>query len=271
MRTNAVPYLNLPDDDSEVHDTKPVPSSETLRKSKKQREIVKPVQSEASAKARRPIIKRLMKESNSKKRLKENTRANKKCEIESIDGCTFNDNVNSTEDEHIDGQTDVEILVTTTTTCEFDDGKVNSPVASRKINERIDDVEALDELSYDCVDATLFDGIYEDIYEVILPNTLWGIHRDPNRMFIVFSYFDAATCSTSKLVHVDSGMNTQIFMRGKSVKKWRSGSSLSIEYLTNLVSEVDETRICGKLDANAQCKVVAVESDLCTVCRLIKD
>lgn len=265
-----MPYLNLPHDDSEViPDTKHTAVAETHRKSKKQREIVKPIlHSEVSTKARRPIIKRLMKDSNNKKRMKENAKAIKKCErIENVDGCTFIDN--SAKDHRIDEQMNIEIHVTTS--CEFGDSKVSSPSSCGKINERIEDVESLDELPYECVDAALFDGIYEDIYEVTLPNTLWGIHRDPNRMFIVFSYFDGTTCSTSKLVHVDSAMNIQIFIRGKSVRKWLSGSNLSIEYLTNLVNEVDETRICEKFDSNGQCKVVAVNGNLCTVCRLIKN
>ncbi|XP_037028124.1 uncharacterized protein LOC119068584 [Bradysia coprophila] len=265
---NAVPYLNLPADDSACTDTKHT-ASETLRKSKKQREIVKPIHSEVSTKTRRPIIKRLMKDSSNKKRAKDNTKCSKKQREgrEIIDGCTFLENVNSTQVDHNDEQLNVEIQVTT---CEFEDSKVESPSPCGKINERIGDVETLDELGYDCVDATLFDGIYEDIYEVTLPNTLWGIHRDPSRMYIVFSYFDATTCSTSKLVHVDSAMTTQIYIRGKSVRKWFN-CSLSIEYLTNLVSEVDEYRICDKFDANGQCKVLAAERNLCTVCRLNKD
>lgn len=271
LRPNAVPKLNLPEDDSAVTDTKQHATGEPLRKSKKQREVVNLIRSEVSTKTRRPIIKRLLKETN-KKRAKDNTKNGTNHEKgESIDDCTFLDNVNSTAGEHIDvEQLNVEMHAPK---CDFDDIKVELPYRCEKIDERIGDVETLDELPYGCVDdPTLFDGIYEDIYEVTLPNTLWGVHRDPNRMFIVFSYFDAETCSTSKLVHVDSAMNAQIYVRGKSIKKWLSSSSLSIEYLTSLVSEVDEYRICEKFDPNGRhCKVVAVEGNLCTVCRLIKD
>lgn len=48
-----------------------------------------------------------------------------------------------------------------------------------------------------------FDSLYDDIFEIELPNTLWGLHRDPNRKFIVFSFYDASKMKTTKSLYID--------------------------------------------------------------------
>lgn len=211
-------------------------------------------------KTRRPIIKRLLKDFNPK-RTKENVSAhNGYIEMsENNDAGTLLDDVNSTTDHHIDEHSN---MVIQETAYELQDDTEEPSSYLIKNNQRTDQQS---DLAYDSVDVTLFDGIYEDIYEVTLPNTLWGIHRDPNRTFIVFSYFDEKTCSMSKLIRLDNGMNTHIYLKGKLVNEYLS--NLSIEYLTNLVSQVDEYRICEKFDFHSKCEVVAVERDLCTVCQ----
>lgn len=265
-----MPSFNLPGDDlrdfKRKHD-----GVETQRKSKKQQGIVddvsKAVHPDEAIKTRRPIIKRLLKNFDHK-RTRENVSAhNRYIEIgdnDNIDDDTVLDDVNSTIDDRIDEHSNVVIQETAYEL--QDDTEEPPPPASylTKDNERTD-LQPTNHLTY--VDANLFDGIYEDIYEVTLPNTLWGIHRDPNRAFIVFSYFDGKTCSMSKLIHLDNGINinTHIYIKGKLVNKYVA--NLSIEYLTNLVSQVDEYRICDKFDVHSKCEVVAVERDLCTVCQ----
>lgn len=220
--------------------------------------VILPVE---GTKARRPIIKRLLKDF-SKKRSKENVNVHSRYEevTQTIDEGPLTDDVNSTSDDHIDEQTNVVIQETS---YELQEDSEESASYLMKNSEGA--VDRTEELTYDYVDATLFDGIYEDIYEVTLPNTLWGIHRDPNRTFIVFSYFDEKTCSTSKLIRLDNGMNTHIYVRGKMINKYLA--NLSIEYLTNLVNQVDEYRVCEKFDLNNKCEVVAAEHNLCKVCQ----
>lgn len=263
LRITAVPSYNLPADDFRDYKRKH-DGSETHRKSKKQQEIVtdtpKVILPDEGPK-RRPIIKRLLKDF-SPKRTKENVSDHNRFveTSENVDEVTVLDDVNSTTDDHIDEHIS---MVTQQTAYELQDDTEDPASYLMKNNQRTD---VQPDLTYDCVDVNLFDGIYEDIYEVTLPNTLWGIHRDPNRTFIVFSYFDEKTCSMSKLIHLDNGMNTHIYIKGKLVNEYPM-SNLSIEYLTNLVGQVDEYRICEKFDFHSKCEVVAVERDLCTVCQ----
>lgn len=255
-----MPSYNLPTDDLRDLRRKHE-GTETLRKSKKQHAIVNgvPKVPDEGTKTRRPIIKRLLKDF-SKKRTKENVNVQNDEINETIDEGTLLDDFNSATDDQIDEHSNI---VLQETLYELRDDR-DDPMKS---NERTN-IQTGEQM-YDCVDVTLFDGIYEDIYEVTLPNTLWGIHRDPNRTFIVFSYFDEKTSSTSKLIRLDNGMNAQgwnthIYIRGKVVNKYLS--NLSIEYLTDLVNQVDEYRICEKFDSNSKCGVVAVERNLCTHC-----
>lgn len=215
-------------------------------------------------KTRRPIIKRLLKDFNDKQTKENVTDRSHYNEInENADGSgVLLDEIHSGAEEHVHEHSNIEIQETPYVLQDDEEVEEEASYLIRN-NQRTD--SQTDELNYDCVDAALFDGIYEDIYEVTLPNTLWGIHRDPNRTFIVFSYFDDKTCSTSKIIRLDNGMNTHIYIRGKMVNKYLS--NLSIEYLTNLVSQVDEYRICDKFDFNSKCEVVAVEQNLCTACQ----
>lgn len=251
LLATAVPCFNLPTDDCirlpVKHEV-----NESNKKTKKQHGNVKetlPIETNRSPKTRRPIIKRLARDSNKKRRehndIVRNQNYNETTESVNVD--LFDE---PAADDRIDEDSNVEIQDSTYE--QQDDTVINC--GERTVNLQID--------------TSLFDGMYEDIYEVTLPNTLWGIHRDPNRTFIVFSYFDAKTCAMSKLIHLDSDMNTHIYVRGKLVNK--SLSNLSIEYLTNLVSEVDEYQICERFDLNGECHVVAVEHNLCAACQSIK-
>lgn len=267
LRVQAVPSYNLPADD--LRDLKRKhEASETHRKIKKQHsignDIPKATLPDDGTKTRRPIIKRLLKDF-SKKRTKENASVHNSYNdlSENIDEGTTLDDLNSTSEDHIDEHSNIVIQEAS---YEMPHGVTEEEDEESSYHIRNNDRTDLqtDELTYDCGDAGLFDGIYEDIYEVTLPNTLWGVHRDPNRTFIVFSYFDGKTCSTSKLIHLDSSMNVHIYIRGKMVNKYLC--SLSIEYLTSLVSQVDEYRICENFDVNSRCEVVAVDR-LCTICQ----
>lgn len=264
LLVTAVPSYNLPTEDirdlKRKHD-----GGETNRKSKKQHvignDVAKLMLTDELTRTRRPIIKRLLKDFNDK-RTKENVAVHntqRHSEVnENMDETIVIDEINSTTDDQINEQ--LSISVEEAPYAIQDDDDVEEESSSFQIKG-----EQTEELNYDCVDEHLFDGIYEDIYEVTLPNTLWGIHRDPNRTFIVFSYFDNKTCSTSKLIHLDNSMNTHVYVKGKLVNKYMS--NLSIEYLTNLVSQVDEYRICDKFDFNSKCDVVTVEQNLCPACQ----
>ncbi|KAJ6638481.1 hypothetical protein Bhyg_11216 [Pseudolycoriella hygida] len=252
LRDTAIPFYNLPSA-TYVNDFKRKNDSvDPERRSKKLKDV----------RSRRPIIKRLMKDFNDKQKKENlsenfpNNAGNENLEAGTSDDC-FSTATDSQVDEHLIIEPSFE---------EFHDDLEGSGSHIIETDEKID----LDTDDVECVDANLFDGIYEDIYEVTLPNTLWGVHRDPNRTFIVFSYFDKKTCSTTKLIYLDSDLNANICVKGKIVNAYRSMCNLTIEYLTKIVSQVDEYRICEKFDSNSKCEVVAAECEaICRACNKI--
>ena len=113
-----------------------------------------------------------------------------------------------------------------------------------------------------------FDFIYDDVYEVVLPSTMWGIHRDPDRHFIIFSMFNRSTMSASKVLFISSDLCSKIYIHGQNVVS-ETLSDVTVEILTNMLNELDVYKICVRFHENGQemCAILATEeSDYCTIC-----
>lgn len=87
----------------------------------------------------------------------------------------------------------------------------------------------------------IFDSIYDDVYEIVLPTTLWGIHRDSDRKYITFTKFDVDKMACSKILHVNIDFEIKISIDGV-LKKTTNVDIVSVDVLTHLLNELDETR-----------------------------
>lgn len=86
----------------------------------------------------------------------------------------------------------------------------------------------------------IFDTVYDEIYEVVLPNTLWGIHRDPEeRQFIAFTMFDGNKMSCSIAVKVTDAFELKVYTNGAE-KSTEILKELNIDSLTKLLSQLNE-------------------------------
>lgn len=121
-------------------------------------------------------------------------------------------------------------------------------------------------------DESSFDFMYDDIYEIILPSTMYGIHRDPQRKFIVFSLFDEHTMNTAKCLHLDNMLNAKMYVHSINIMSEKF-TSISVEILTNLLNDLDSYTICkgfnqNQLNSNTRCLVLATnEHPFCTGCQ----
>lgn len=86
----------------------------------------------------------------------------------------------------------------------------------------------------------IFDSVYDDVYEIVLPTTLWGTHRDPDRKYITFTKFDLDKMACSKILHVNNNFETKTLIDGV-LKKTAEMDTVSVEVLTDLLNELDET------------------------------
>lgn len=84
-----------------------------------------------------------------------------------------------------------------------------------------------------------FEIIYDDIYEVVLPSTLWGIHRDPDQKFIAFTQFDPVKMNCSKTVYVSNAFEIYGAINGANVFN-ETIDELSVEYLSKMLGDLDE-------------------------------
>lgn len=86
----------------------------------------------------------------------------------------------------------------------------------------------------------IFDAVYDDIYEVILPNTLWGIHRDPeDRQYIAFTLFDAKQMNCSIAVKITDNFELQTYRNGAQESS-EILNELNVEVLTKLLNQLNE-------------------------------
>ncbi|XP_037936378.1 uncharacterized protein LOC119670261 [Teleopsis dalmanni] len=86
-----------------------------------------------------------------------------------------------------------------------------------------------------------YQSFFDDIYEVELPNTLWGIHRCPERSIIIFSYMDIKQMSPTKMISIDTEGIIKIF----SNKQLMNTTSLlnednNIQRVSKLLLELDQ-------------------------------
>lgn len=115
------------------------------------------------------------------------------------------------------------------------------------------------------VENSSFEFIFDDVYEVVLPCTMYGIHRDPDRKFIVFSRFDVDTMSVTKALYVDHSLQARVFINNVSIL-CEQLPELTVELLTNMLSQLDAQKLCLSTKSDL-CNVVAMEGvDYCNAC-----
>lgn len=137
------------------------------------------------------------------------------------------------------------------------------------IQEDTSTISAIDNCTEDLEDSS-FEFIFDDVYEVVLPCTMYGIHRDPARKFIVFSRFDVDTMSVTKALYVDHHLQAKIFINNVSILCERL-PELTVELLTNMLSQLDAQKLCQSYSVSTtsdhHCNVVAIEgADYCNAC-----
>jgi THAP domain len=84
-----------------------------------------------------------------------------------------------------------------------------------------------------------FDTLFDDIFEVVLPSTLWGFHRDPDRQFIAFSEFNLSCMAVQKTVMIDAKSQYQFCSKANGLRRG-SVKSCDPEEISRLLAEFDE-------------------------------
>jgi hypothetical protein len=115
-------------------------------------------------------------------------------------------------------------------------------------NEDIVETVLPDDLQEEENEAELekFEALYDDIFEVVLPSTLWGIHRDPDKAYIVFSEFNKKCMGTLKTIYIDNKFKYKFFLRSHLVMGNIIEDS-STENVSKMLADFDDYKVCLKL------------------------
>lgn len=123
----------------------------------------------------------------------------------------------------------------------FEVDTTESPTRQKKCSKsQTNGAKSSDGLSDD-EKRLIFDAVYDDIYEVVLPNTLWGIHRDPeDRQYIAFTMFDANKMNSSIAMKITNTYSVKVLANGVE-KPSETLTELSVDVLTKLVNRLNES------------------------------
>ncbi|KAM7347977.1 uncharacterized protein ACRADG_007443 [Cochliomyia hominivorax] len=108
----------------------------------------------------------------------------------------------------------------------------------------------------------LFNLLYDKVYDVLMPNTLWGIHRCPKRSLICFSYMDILKFQVTKMISIYEDSLIQLIFNGTVIKTLKLVEDVTdLDSLSVLLIQVDKWRLCFGRETNPECEIV-VESEM---------
>lgn len=84
-----------------------------------------------------------------------------------------------------------------------------------------------------------FETFYDEIFDVTLPSPLWGVHRDPDGSFAVFTKLSLDKLEIDRAVRIDDSWKCTIKIGGSFINS-KTLKSLDSEALTELLDEVDQ-------------------------------
>lgn len=127
----------------------------------------------------------------------------------------------------------------------------------------------------------LFNSLYDNCHEVILPNSLWGLHRCPKRSAFCFSYMNVTQMKITKIVTITMDGGIQIYANTFLINNLQLANDVyDLNDLSILLNQVDLWRFCNGQSSNENCEIVVEsnnentcksnESELLTFCRVCK-
>ena len=107
-----------------------------------------------------------------------------------------------------------------------------------------------------------FNLLYDNCYEVLLPNSLWGIHRCPNRSALCFSFMDINQMKATKIVIIAVDGAIQLYANGFLISNLQLTKDIDdLDGLSILLNQVDLWRFCFGQTSNENCEIVVEPSD----------
>ncbi|KAL5277423.1 hypothetical protein ACFFRR_002578 [Megaselia abdita] len=88
--------------------------------------------------------------------------------------------------------------------------------------------------------STDFLNLYEEIYEVLLPSTLWAVFRCPNKEFISFAYMNPSDFKVNKQIVLRRTGNYKVTLYEEMVREIQlTSDKITSEFLSKDIEEID--------------------------------
>lgn len=139
----------------------------------------------------------------------------------------------SEDDETMNQEPESALLSCESIADSADDGDARDAPGDSKI-DRSDDDKTL------AKKQSIFNSLYDDVFEVELPCTRYGVHRDPERTFIAFSLFDPSSWSAIRVLHIDNRLFTRIVHKGV-VTSEVAHEDLTVDTVSEMLNQMDST------------------------------
>lgn len=86
----------------------------------------------------------------------------------------------------------------------------------------------------------IFENLYDEVHDVTLPNTLFGINRCPDRTFIVFNEFNFKIMGFNKYLFIDNSLNCKIYINGNVTTEKLSKENCNTEFISDWLDRINE-------------------------------
>ena len=86
----------------------------------------------------------------------------------------------------------------------------------------------------------LFENLYDEVHDVTLPNTLYGINRCPERQFIVFNQFNFKSMEFKKYLFIDSSLNCKVYNNGSVETTKLVKENCNTEFISEWLDKIDK-------------------------------
>ncbi|XP_053949021.1 uncharacterized protein LOC128857334 [Anastrepha ludens] len=128
---------------------------------------------------------------------------------------------------------------------------------SNKVNEN----------STHCADSpTSFEGesfdLFDSVFEVVLPTTLWGVHRSTLQKNVMFVCIDEEQLNINKMLTVDDNGDLKIYLTKRLIREehWPR-EVLTPERISDMLAELDAMQICLGANLTENCEVLLTDID----------
>lgn len=118
------------------------------------------------------------------------------------------------------------------------DGIEILPDDSQEEEEHLLETASVDSNDVNEMRINMFRNLFENVFDVILPTSLWGIHRDPDAKYIAFTMFDPAAMTTTKVLYVNESCESQVYIGGSLLSNGAL-RELNVDIVTELLNDLD--------------------------------